>query len=180
MIFILTSYGESFNMNTKTFFKLGEAMPRATYKTKQQDEIKAYLAKMPGAHVTAAAVCEHFKEQGVNIGISTVYRQLDRLVDQGIVAKYTIDGSSGACYEFLGKDAHRGELCFHCKCESCGKLIHLQCHELASLGRHLLTGHGFSVNPYRTVFYGLCAACSEKAEKEETVKNNLSPEGEIH
>ena len=133
---------------------------RSTYKTKQRESLLAYLETRPGAHITVGDVCAHFRAQGSAIGQSTVYRQLERLVDEGLVNKYVIDGSSPACFEYVGPDSHAdAEVCFHCKCEKCGKLIHLHCDELESIGAHLLSHHGFRLNPMRTVFYGLCEDC---------------------
>ena len=133
------------------------------YKTKQREELLSYLQSVPGIHFTVNDVCEYFKKKGGNIGQTTVYRQLERMVNEGIVNKYIIDGNSPACFEFVGETAHSGEeVCFHCKCEKCGKLIHLHCEELAEIRNHLLGRHGFVLNPMRTVFYGVCDSCSMK------------------
>lgn len=133
---------------------------RSKYKTKQREILLEYLEKYPGKHITAGDVCDHFKEKGESIGQSTVYRQLESLVDEGIVGKYVIDANSPACFEYIGADSHEdADVCFHCKCEKCGKLIHLHCEELEEIGAHLLDEHRFKVNAMRTVFYGLCEQC---------------------
>lgn len=136
------------------------------YKTKQREALLSYLMTVPGEHVTAADVCSHFRERGASIGTATVYRHLESLVDEGLVGKYIIDGASPACFEYLGAEHPHGgdEICFHCKCEKCGKLIHLHCDELAGIGAHLAAHHGFAINPMRTVFYGVCDACREESE----------------
>lgn len=56
---------------------------------------------MEGKHVTVSDICKYFKSQGISIGTTTVYRQLDRMVEQGLVAKYVVDGTSSACFEYL-------------------------------------------------------------------------------
>lgn len=132
---------------------------RSAYRTKQKDILLSYLETIPGVHVTAAKVCEHFKSQGTAIGQSTVYRQLDRLVDEGLVKKYVIDANSPACFEYVSGRHISEDVCFHCKCEKCGKLIHLHCEELSEIQTHLLNDHHFKLNPMRTVFYGLCEDC---------------------
>ena len=136
---------------------------RSKYKTKQKDILVEYLKSASGTHITAKDVCDYFKNQGSKMGQSTVYRQLEGLVDEGVINKYIIDGNSPACFEYVGEEKHReSELCFHCKCEQCGRLIHLHCEELADIGEHLASHHQFILNPMRTVFYGLCAECAEK------------------
>ena len=133
---------------------------RSKYKTKQRQILLDYLATVPGVHITAGDVCEYFRQQGTPIGQSTVYRHLESLVDEGLLQKYVIGQGSPACFEFVGEDVHEdGEPCFHCKCEKCGKLIHLHCDELDGLKSHISGEHGFQIDPMRTVFYGLCDEC---------------------
>ncbi len=140
---------------------------RPKYKTKQLETLIAYMEGMSGQHVTAGDVCTHFKSQGLNIGQSTVYRQLERLVDDGIVGKYIIDANSPACFEYIAEGAHHAsEICFHCKCEECGKLIHLHCEDFKVIQSHLQDIHGFTLNPMRTVFYGMCEDCKKKIYEE--------------
>ena len=133
---------------------------RSKYNTKQREVLLDYLRTVPGEHITAADVCRYFREQGTSIGQSTIYRQLESLVDEGVINKYIIDGTTPACFEYAGEESHAdAEICFHCKCEKCGKLIHMHCDELESIGAHLLSHHRFRLNPMRTVFYGLCEDC---------------------
>ena len=135
-------------------------MSKGGYKTKQRSKITSYLETRTGEHITVADVCEYFEKQGDPIGQTTVYRQLEKMVDEGIVNKYIIDGNSPACFEYMGEgEHHEDEVCFHCKCEKCGDLIHMHCHELESIAGHLLKDHNFVLNPRRTVFYGLCEKC---------------------
>lgn len=133
---------------------------RSKYKTKQREILLTYLESVPGVHITASDVCEYFKSQGAAIGQSTVYRQLENLVDEGIVTKYMIDSTNSACFEYVGENSHgNADTCYHCKCEKCGKLIHLHCDEMKLIQSHLDQEHKFRLDPIRTVFYGLCEDC---------------------
>ena len=136
---------------------------KSQYKTRQRAEITAYLLSKSGEHVTVADICKYFEEKGKTIGVTTVYRQLDKMVAEGIVNKYNLDSSSSACYEYIDKDHHMDGAvsCYHCKCEKCGKLIHLHCEEIEGLVKHIETEHSFVINPRRTVLYGLCEECRE-------------------
>ena len=134
---------------------------KTRYKTQQRAEIDAYLESVPGKHMTAADICAHFREQGRPIGTSTIYRQLERMIDAGLVKKYVIDQNSPACFEYVGGGRGESGSCFHCKCEKCGKLIHLHCGEMELIEEHLLSRHGFFWNPMRTVFYGICGDCRD-------------------
>ncbi|MBQ9890389.1 MAG: transcriptional repressor [Firmicutes bacterium] len=134
--------------------------PRANYRTKQREMLIGYLKTVPGVHITASDVCEYFRTHGAPISQATVYRQLEKLVGEGVLNKYIIDAGSPACFEYVSADSHSGgEVCFHCKCEKCGKLIHMHCEELEEIQAHLSAEHHFKLDPMRTVFYGLCEEC---------------------
>lgn len=137
------------------------------YNTKHKDALLTYLKSRPGVHMTAADVCSYFRAEGESIGTTTVYRQLDRLVDEGLVSKYFIDENSPACFEYLDPSTHAGAVCYHCKCERCGRLFHTDCAEIAELEEHLFSHHGFKVDPMRTVFYGVCGDCLGKDKEAE-------------
>ncbi|MCR5294476.1 MAG: transcriptional repressor [Lachnospiraceae bacterium] len=145
---------------------------RSKYKTKQKEVLLEYLKTNPGVHITAADVCACFKKNGTPISQATIYRHLEKLVDEGLINKYIIDAGSPACFEYVGAGSPpRAETCFHCKCEKCGRLIHLHCDELEEIQGHLLREHRFKIDPLRTVFYGLCEDCmslpTEPVRKEE-------------
>ena len=142
-------------------------MPKAAYKTKQQDLLFSYIREMKGKHFTAEDVRTHFEEKQISIGIATIYRQLEKFVSEGLIQKYFIDDHSAACFEYAGEECNANEQHFHLKCELCGRLIHLECDELVELGGHLKAEHGFVINPLRTVFYGLCTDCANKKEDED-------------
>lgn len=150
----------SFGAPANEFLKEGNMDSKTKYKTKQKELLVRYLASKQGEHITAGEICEYMKSQGETIGQSTVYRRLESLVDEGILNKYIVDGNSPACFEYIGEDDHDAEhVCYHCKCEKCGKLIHLHCDEIKEIQNHLLKDHSFRMDPKRTVFYGLCEKC---------------------
>jgi len=136
-----------------------------TYRTRQQELLLAYLREMQGKHFTAEDVRAHFEGTQSSIGIATVYRHLEKLVSDGVVTKYVIDEHSAACYEYTGECVSEDtQEHFHLKCENCGTLIHLECEELAYIQNHLQKDHGFTLNPFRTVFYGTCAECRKSLQ----------------
>ena len=133
---------------------------KSKYKTKQREKLLQYIERIPGTHFSAGDLCDHLKAEGAAIGLSTVYRQLELLVDEGVLQKYVIDGNTPACFEYVGEHKRaETDPGFHCKCEKCGKLIHLHCEELSQTQDHLRKEHDFQINPMRMVFYGLCSDC---------------------
>ena len=131
------------------------------YNTKQKEDILSYLRANSERHVSVGDILDHLKQEGREVGTTTVYRYLDRLCRQGEVRKYVIDETSGACYQYIA-DAEECSEHFHLKCIRCGKLIHVDCAYLGELGEHIGAHHGFKVDRSKTVFYGTCGACLEK------------------
>ena len=131
------------------------------YKTKQQELLLSCIKSMKNRHWTAEDVHNYFLEQGVSIGIATIYRQIEKFVAQGVVQKYFLGEQNAACFEYIGDKCHKDVSHFHLKCEKCGKLIHLECHDLEQLSSHLMAEHGFALDAFRTVFYGVCQSCSQ-------------------
>lgn len=132
---------------------------KTTYRTRAQRELLDYLKTKPGKHFTAAEIRKHFTDQGNPIGTATIYRQLERFVDEGSIRKYILGPGESACYAYDGNQDCISH--FHCVCETCGRLIHLKCDELRMIRAHLLEHHGFTWDAGKTVFYGICDQCRE-------------------
>lgn len=128
-----------------------------TYITRQQrDVLKCIEDCADGA--SAMELAEALHAQGSRVGLTTVYRQLERLEQQGYVHKVVTE--DGARYQFCR--AHQaGRDCILLKCERCGRIEHLDCSHLGELYRHLMEEHHFVINPRRTLFYGLCESCAK-------------------
>ena len=137
-------------------------MTKSPYKTKQAEEILHYFLKHPSKHIHVQEIYDAFQEEGKKIGLATIYRQVEKLVQQGKLFKYVLDRENGACYEMAHSHEEECHNDFHFKCEGCGKLLHLHCHEVEHFNQHLYQDHGFRINKQRLVFYGLCQDCNKR------------------
>lgn len=107
--------------------------------------------------MTAGQILDELKARGVSIGVATIYRQLDRLVEEGAVNKYMVDAVTGACYEF--RDGHEEKSAYvHGKCEKCGKVVHIE-RKAVETAMQGFSGGGFELDCTRTLFYGICEDC---------------------
>lgn len=135
----------------------------ASYNTKQRETILSFIASLGGGHVTAAQITKHFESCGAPVGRATVYRHLDKLAESGKIRRYSVDGITGACFQYISNNedcqAH-----LHLKCESCGALLHLSCEMLGEIQRHMSARHAFQINPTKTLLYGKCEACLHAAD----------------
>ncbi len=132
------------------------------YKTKQGDLVLSCLSMSGGKHLTIDDICSILKESGTPVGKTTVYRQMQKLLNEGLVTKYSVDSESGACYQYSGENC---QMHFHLKCTKCGKLFHASCEFIESIEKHIFSHHGFSVDNTKTVFYGICGDCLRQEKK---------------
>lgn len=134
------------------------------YNTRQRRIILNYLQSNNETPRTAAQISAHCASRGEAVGLTTIYRQLDRLLDEGLIKKITVEGIAGACYQFIGGAREDGASSagsrFHLKCEDCGQLIDLECDYIDDLYSHISHEHQFAVDSLKTVLYGKCAGCS--------------------
>ena len=135
----------------------------AGYHTRQKAMIYQYILDNRQRHITATDIASFLAAEGTPVGIATIYRYLDKLVEQGEIRKYIMDEKSSACYQYV-EEHTTGPLHFHLKCVRCGKLIHTDCSYLQQIDRHILEHHGFHVDHSKTVFYGVCQECSQTEE----------------
>ena len=128
----------------------------ATYITRQHRALLACFESRGGC-VTATELLDALRAEGERVGLTTVYRQLERLEKQGHIHKVVTE--EGAYYQYCEHEEDGG--CFLLKCERCGRIEHVGCERLAPLYAHLEQEHHFRINPARTMLYGVCAACQE-------------------
>ena len=136
------------------------------YKTRQSQLILDVLIQNRERHLAADEVAECLKKQGTAVGKATVYRQLDRLVEQNLVRRYHAGEGAGACYQYCGDDPDRN-LHYHLKCVLCGTLFHVACATLDRIAAHVWNEHHFQVDSSQTVLYGRCQACQDVPSKGE-------------
>lgn len=133
------------------------------YKTKQSECILQYFEEHKDMHVTADDIIRFFRDQDVSVSKATVYRNLDKLLEQDMIRKYNIEDGMCSCYQYAGavKECHEH---YHFKCTKCGQLFHISCNFMNDIKSHVLEEHDFVIDSAKTVFYGLCGEC-RKAEK---------------
>ena len=64
-----------------------------SYKTKQKDAVLKYMIDHKDTHVTVNQISDNFAENGTPVGVTTIYRHLEKLLEEGFIRKYTVDGS---------------------------------------------------------------------------------------
>lgn len=110
-------------------------------------------------HPTAEEVFFKAREETPTISISTVYRNLRILVDEGKLVSIQTPGSE-AHYDHNKKDH------YHIQCRICGKLIDIDVPLLDLKTIRPRNASGFIVDEVCVTFKGLCRDCKSKTVTE--------------
>ncbi len=127
------------------------------YNTKQRDIILSFFRAHPGQCYSAKDL---IADSSIVMGDATIFRCLSSLAEEGILSKYIAPGRSGALYQLGG-----GETChshFHLKCLCCGEIVHMDCSFMKDMEEHIESNHAFTIDPSKTVLYGLCRLCRKE------------------
>ena len=129
------------------------------YQTEQKKMLLDFLAaEKEQAHSVEEAVAALRERCGEAApGKSTVYRLMQRLVEEGTVKRLSVGNSRRFVYQLMA-----GESCcahLHMKCSACGHLFHLEERVSHQIAHTLAAAGGFSLNEADTVLLGECAAC---------------------
>ncbi|WP_085830109.1 Fur family transcriptional regulator [Collinsella vaginalis] len=137
-------------------------MARGAYETRQKQSIIAVMAAHDDAFLSVDAVCELLHGHGVEVGRTTVYRTLERLVAEDRMLKVAEVRGGAAQYRIAPEQAPadtEGQL----RCDSCGRVLPLTCESLGAFSEHVLQEHGFAINSAASVLHGTCADCLSAA-----------------
>ena len=124
------------------------------YETKQKDIIINCIKNHQEFSIN-----EIYEELKGQVGLTTIYRKVDSLVEQNQVSK-TIGNNNITYYQYLGhcdKDNH-----FFLRCEECGNIEHIDCDCIKELSDHITKNHKFSINKEKIVINGICNKCNNK------------------
>lgn len=90
-------------------------------------------------------------------GKSTVYRLINRLLEEGSVRKFIKKGTRRSSYVLVQKEACHYHL--HLKCSGCGKLFHMNEALSDELLKRINSSCGFSVDEGESILFGKCKSC---------------------
>ena len=131
------------------------------YKTKSKTQILEYIRDQKDNHFSAQQVYDYLSGEKTRINLATVYRNLDKLAEDGVLLRYKSMGNSSVMYQYAmeEKDCHNH---LHMQCRKCGRIIHLECGFMKEIAEHLERDHGFTVECEGSVILGLCRECAKK------------------
>ena len=129
------------------------------YTTKQQQAVLHCLEQRPEEALTATDLAADLRQAGHPVGLATIYRQLEKLEAAGRIHRVRTEG--GALFQYC-PHPESGHPCFLLRCESCGRIVHLDCGHMEELTHHLEATHHFRIDLRKTTLTGRCATCAEQ------------------
>ena len=135
--------------------------------TNQRLLVLEVLAENRDRHMTAEDIYEMVKEDYPEIGLATIYRTVQLLLEMQLVDRINLDDGC-ARYEigelFLGEAKHHHH---HLICKTCGKVLPFKDDLLEELEGHIEEATGFHVLDHELKFYGQCKECLERQNSTE-------------
>ena len=120
-------------------------------------------------HLTVEEIYDLAKEESPEIGLATIYRTVQVLLELHVIEKVTFDDGF-ARYELNGEETGSGHRHHHAICTQCGKVYSLETDLLDTLEKQVFESLGFEVTDHEVKLYGLCSACRRKAQNAMEVK----------
>ena len=106
-------------------------------------------------HPTAEEVYEEIKKSYPDISLTTVYRNLNLLVEEGVINKIALGGS-----------ADRYDCCCephcHVECISCQRFSNVDGKGLQEIDDDITTQTGYVIKKHNLIFKGICPNCQAK------------------
>ena len=120
-----------------------------------QLELVAETVRKLKSHATADEVYEEIIKEYPNIGRGTVYRNLQRLSEEGEIRKVEVpDGADR--YDHILKDH------YHIRCLKCGRVFDADIPYMQSLEKNIKDAGGFVLLGHDIIFKGICVECQIK------------------
>ncbi len=132
--------------------EMSVSRPKAMRNTNQRKAVLVALADLHGTHPTASEIYAAIKVRSSQIGLATVYRTLDAMVERGDVA--AVRTGSAVRYDLTSHHHH------HLVCQVCGKVTDVDASEVPpELITFFEAETGFDLTDASIQLNGTCAAC---------------------
>lgn len=124
-----------------------------TRRTRNQERIIDLLKQLDRS-ISAQDLYVELRNQGVSMGLATVYRSLEALKLEGVVQSRPI-ASGEALYSLSQADRH------HLTCLQCGNSVPIDQCPVHDLEVQLNQSYQFKIYYHMLEFFGLCDRCQQ-------------------
>nr|MCR5271745.1 transcriptional repressor [Lachnospiraceae bacterium] len=106
-------------------------------------------------------IYKHLSGDGCEINRTTVYRNLDRLCEQGKLVRFK-EPNQDAWYYQYSKAHENCDRHMHAQCSECGKVFHLENEFVDEFEEKMHFIYGLDVDVSKTMIIGKCDDCKKK------------------
>lgn len=123
--------------------------------TRQRDLVAGAVFS-GGRHLSVEAIERTLREGGHKVGLATIYRSLDVLVESGLVHQHDF-GEGFRRWEARQQGAQHG----HLICHRCRNVTEFSTERFERILPLVADEHGFLAQRHRVEVHGLCRPCRE-------------------
>jgi Fur family ferric uptake transcriptional regulator len=105
-------------------------------------------------HIDAERLLGSLRQRGAKVSRATVYRNLDLMVECGLVRKSRLGQG-----RFLFEHVHAGQEHDHLVCTGCGRVVEFVSPGIVALQAEICRAHGFQPARHALQIHGLCNRC---------------------
>ena len=131
---------------------------KGEYKTKSRNIIVEYLRENADKRFTAKDIVDELSKGSEPVNRSTIYRNLERLCQEGRLVKFKETDVNASCYQ----SSEQHECCnshIHAQCSCCNKIFHLKNDIFKNVNKKIQAEYGIEIDYGKTVIIGLCNDC---------------------
>lgn len=125
------------------------------YLTAQRKELMSFFEKNTDKQFSAKEVLNNLKDK--DITLSSVYRNLSFLEEQGYITRSIKEHSNETFFQYIHSPECNNSI--HLTCTRCGKIFHLDDKMAKDLSRSLKIKYGFEITKNKTMINGICINC---------------------
>jgi len=122
--------------------------------TRQAEALSVVLDGLPG-FFSAQQIHAELRSRGEHVGLTTVYRHLQVLTEDGQVDAIR-DASGETLYRKCRSETHH----HHLTCRSCGRSVEVEGRPVESWAEQVAATAGFTAVDHTIELFGLCPRCS--------------------
>ncbi len=128
--------------------------------TPQREAVVDVLIANADGHLSAEEIFMHTKQLYADIGLATVYRNLELLEKLGIIHRFEYGDGQSRFEIKLGEDEEHYH--HHLICGQCGSIGEFKSDLLETIEKRIAEETGFKVTDHCLRFFGICAQCLEE------------------
>lgn len=134
------------------------------YHTKTSELISQFIHSRNEHGFTAVELSDFLRAHGMEVNKTTVYRNLDKLTETGVLVKRKSALNDGYIYQNQTEEGHCADH-IHFQCEKCGSVIHLSDENTSAYIKSISEALGLQIDLSASSLNGICSKCREEIKK---------------